>query len=145
MQKCTNCKKPIPDGAKFCGHCGKTTYFEPNQPQQPPFVQYQVQPYSQDGQPLTVADETKTKVKPNCDLSVAGFILSIFSPYLCVISFILCISALVKKQIRRTLAIVGLIISLIEILSFAGIVYLVYFMHVDISQYIPFLAALLGK
>ena len=145
MQKCPNCKKPIPDGAKFCGHCGKTTGFEPNEIQQPPFVQYQVQPYSQNGQPLAVADETETKAKPNCDLSVAGFIMSLFAPYLCVISFVLCFAALVKKQIRKSLAVAGLIISLIEIIAVAVTVYLVYFMHVDLSQYIPFLKSIMGK
>ena len=137
MQKCTNCNKPIPDGARFCGHCGKTTNFEPNQPQQPPFVQYQVQAYAQDGQPLPV--ENTKKAKPNCDLSVAGFVLSIFAPYLCIISFILCATALARKQIRRRLAIAGLIISLIEIIAVAVAVYLIYFMHIDITQYIPFL------
>ena len=138
MQKCTNCNKPIPDGAKFCGHCGKTTYFEPNQPQQPPFVQYQVQPYAPNGQPLVVED-VKNKVKPNCDLSVAGFLLSIFTPYLCVISFILSTMALAKKQLRKALAIAGLIISLIEIISIALVLYLIFFMHIDISQYLSFL------
>ena len=144
MQKCTNCNKPIPDGAKFCGHCGKTTGFEPNQLQQPPFVQYQVQPYAQNGQPLA-ADETKNKVKPNCDLSIAGFLLSIFAPYLCVISFILSAMALAKKQVRKTLAVIGLIISLIEIIAIAIAVYLTYFMHIDLSQYIPFLTSPFGK
>ena len=144
MQKCTNCNKPIPDGAKFCGHCGKTTYFEPNAPQQPPFVQYQVQPYSQNGQPIAV-EEATSKVKPNCDLSVAGFLLSIFAPYLCVISFVLCSVALGKKQIRKACAIVGLVISLIEIFSIVVWVLLVYVMHIDVSQYISYLTALIGK
>ena len=139
MAKCTNCNRPIPDGAKFCGHCGKITGFEPNQAQQPPFVQYQVQPYAQNGQPNAPTADAKTKNKPNCDLSVAGFILSIFSPYLCVISFILCAMALGRKQVRRKLAIAGLIISLVEIIFCAVAVYLVYFAKIDVSQYIPFL------
>ena len=137
MQKCTNCNKPIPDGAQFCGHCGATTHFEPNQPQQPPFVQYRVQPYAQNGQPLPIEDTKKTA--PNCDLSVAGFVLSIFAPYLCVISFILCAIALGKKQIRRKLALAGLIISLLVIIFVAVVVYLTYFARVDLAQYIPFL------
>ena len=137
MQKCTNCNRPIPDGAKFCGHCGKTTGFEPNKAQQPPFVQYQVQSYAQNGQPNAPVTEVKTK--PNCDLSVAGFVLSIFSPYLCVIAFILSAVALAKKQVRRKLALAGLIISLIEIALIVGVYVLVFVFNVDIIQYIPFL------
>ena len=139
MQKCTNCNRPIPDGAKFCGHCGKTTGFEPNQPQQPPFVQYQVQAYAQNGQISQDSAEVKTKDKPNCDLSVAGFILSIFSPYLCVIAFILSAVALGKKQVRRKLALAGLIISLIEILFVVGVCVLVFVFHVDLLKYRPVL------
>ena len=139
MQKCTNCNRPIPDGAKFCGHCGKTTGFEPNQAQKPPFVQYQVQAYAQNGQPAAPTTDAKTNVKPNCDLSVAGFILSIFSPYLCLIAFIISAVALGKKQVRRPLALAGLIISLVEILLVVAVYVLVFVFNIDIMQYIPFL------
>ena len=136
MIKCTNCHRPIPDGAMFCGHCGKTTSFEPNQAQQPPFEQYQVQAYSQVGKPIS--KKGGNKVKPNCDLSVAGFILSIFSPYLCLVAFILSAIALGKKQTRRGLAIAGLVISLVEILLVVAVYVLMFVFNVDISQYIPF-------
>ncbi|MCH5159404.1 MAG: zinc ribbon domain-containing protein [Clostridiales bacterium] len=139
MQKCTNCNRPIPDGAKFCGHCGKTTGFEPNQPQQPPFVQYQVQSYTQSAQPSATDADVKPKVKPNCDLSVAGFVMALFSPYLCVIAFILSAAALTKKQVRRRLALAGLIISLIEIALVVAVYVAVYVLHVDVMQYLPFL------
>ena len=134
MQKCTNCKRPIPDGALFCGHCGKTTSFEPNQAQRQPFEQYQVQAYDANGKPTS----KKPAVKPNCDLSVAGFILSVFSPYLCVIAMILSAVALGKKQTRRGLAIAGLIISLVEILLIAAVYVLVFVFNVELTQYIPF-------
>lgn len=144
MAKCTNCGRPVPDGAKFCGHCGKTTYAEPNQPQQPPFKQYQVTAHDSTAQAnAAVAGEKVANAKPNCDLSVAGFILSVFNPMLCVISFILCAAALVKKQVRRKLALAGLFISLIEIVLFGVGAYLVMFVFpekgIDISQYLPFL------
>ena len=138
MQKCTNCKRPIPDGAKFCGHCGQVTYGTPNAPQQPPFTQYNVTAYDQNGQPIAPEAKVAT-VKPNCDLSVAGFVLSLFSPLMCLIAFILSAVALAKKQFRRKLALAGLIISLIEIVAIGILVYLVYFAHVDILQYIPWL------
>ena len=138
MAKCTNCKKQIPDGAKFCGHCGMATGIEPNKPQDPPFVQYQVQPYERNGQ-QSVAADVKTKVKPNCDLSVAGFVLSIFNPLMCVIAFVLSAAALVKKQARRKLALAGLFISLVEIALIVGMYVLIFVFHVDVSQYAPFL------
>ena len=143
MVKCTNCNRPIPEGAKFCGHCGKVTYFEPNKAQQPPFVQYQVQPHDANGQPNSTVAEGKTKVKPNCDLSVAGFVLSVFNPLMCVFAFILSAIALAKKQVRRKLALAGLFISLIEIVLIAVGVYLVMIVFpqkgIDIAEYIPFL------
>ena len=138
MIKCTNCKRPIPEGAKFCGHCGHVTYSPPNAAQQPPFPQYNVTPHDADGRPLA-SDGKPLASKPNCDLSVAGFVLALFCPIMCIISLILSAAALAKKQIRRKLALAGLIISLIEIVAFGVIVYLVYFAHVDILQYIPFL------
>ena len=139
MAKCTNCNRPIPDGAKFCGHCGKTTGFVPNQPQQPPITQYQVQAYAPHIVQPASAVESKVKVKPNCDLSVAGFLLALFSPYLCVIAFILSAVALGKKQIRKGLAIAGLILSIIEILLIVGMYVLVAVFNVDLTQYLPFL------
>ena len=145
MAKCTNCNRPIPDGAKFCGHCGKVTSFEPNKPQQPPFTQYQVQAHEPSGQQSVVADAKPAKVKPNCDLSVAGFVMSLFSPQLCLISFILCAVALAKKQVRRKLAIAGLIISLIEIVFIAVGVYVALYVlpayGIDFSQYFPWLTS----
>ena len=141
MVKCTNCNRPIPDGAKFCGHCGKLTGFQPNQEQKPPFTQYQVQAHEQNGQQSAVADAKTVPAKPNCDLSVAGFILSLFSPYLCLISFIISAVALAKKQVRRKLALAGLIISLIEMVLIGVGVYVVLFVlpakGIDITQYIP--------
>ena len=139
MQKCTNCGRPVPDGAKFCGHCGKTTGFEPNQAQQPPFVQYQVQAHEPNGQPSVAATEKAAAAKPNCDLSVAGFVLSIFSPYLCLIAFIVCAAALAKKQVRRKLALAGLFISLIEIVAVVVTIFLLPRFGIDVTQYIPFL------
>ena len=138
MQKCTNCKRPIPDGAKFCGHCGHVTYTVPNAAPQPPFRQYAVTPYDHDGRPLA-PDGKPIASKPNCDLSVAGFVMALISPLLCVISLILSATALAKKQLRRGLALAGLVISLIEIVAIGVVVYLVYFAHVDITQYIPWL------
>lgn len=138
MQKCTNCNRPVPDGAKFCGHCGKLTGFELNQPTQAPFTQYQVTPHDAVEQP-NAANAKSATAKPNCDLSVAGFVLSIFNPLLCVVAFVLSAAALAKKQVRRKLALAGLIISLIELVLVGLYVYLVYFAHVDVWQYIPFL------
>ena len=138
MAKCYNCKKPIPDGATFCGHCGAKTLFEPNQPQEPPFAQYQVQPYEPNEQ-QSVAVDLKTKLKPNCDLSVAGFVLSLFNPLMCVVAFILSAAALAKKQARKSLAIAGLIISLIEIALIVGMYVLIFVFHIDVSQYAPWL------
>lgn len=137
MQKCTHCKRPIPDGAKFCGHCGESTNFEPNQIQQPPFVQYQVQPYGENVQPLVVEEPPKPKVTPNCDLSVAGFVISLFAPSLCVVSIILCIMALAKKQLHRKLAVAGLIISLVALVLVSFVVYGVFAGLIDITQLIP--------
>lgn len=139
MAKCTNCNRPIPDGAKFCGHCGKVTSFEPNQAQQPPFVQYQVQSYDSNGQPSAAPNNNSAPAKPNCDLSVAGFILSIFNPLLCVIAFILSAAALAKKQVRRKLALAGLFISLIEILLIVGMYVLIFVFNVDVTQYAPWI------
>ena len=139
MAKCTNCNRPIPDGAKFCGHCGKVTGYEPNQLQQPPFKQYDVTARDPNGQPIAPTADAKPQVKPNCDLSVTGFVLSIFNPLLCVIAFILCAAALAKKQVRRKLALAGLIISLIEILFAVGVYVLIFVLHVDLLQYLPFL------
>ena len=133
MAKCTNCKKKVPEGAKFCGHCGKPTGFEPNYPAQPPLPNYKVKAHNPNEQTGAAT------VKPNCDLSVAGFVLSIFNPLMCLVSFILSCAALAKKQLRRKLAIAGLIISLIEIVAIGVVVYLVYTGKVDISQYIPWL------
>ena len=138
MIKCTNCKRPIPEGAKFCGHCGHVTYNVPNAAPQPPFTQYSVTAYDQNGRPLA-PDGKPVVTKPNCDLSVAGFVLSLFCPLMCLRAFILSAAALAKKQLRRKLAIAGLIISLIEIVAIGIVVYLVYFVHVDILQYIPWL------
>lgn len=137
MAKCTNCKRPIPDGAKFCGHCGKPTGFVPNHPTEPPFKQYKVTPHNPNGQPIAQAGAAT--VKPNCDLSVAGFVLSIFNPLLCLVAFILSCAALAKKQLRKRLAIAALIISLIEIVAIGVYVYLVYVAHVDVLQYVPWL------
>ena len=142
MVRCTNCGRPIPEGAKFCGHCGKVTGFEPNQPQQPPFTQYNVTPRDQNGQPVVAEEVKAAATKPNCDLSVAGFILSLFSPYLCLIAFIISAVALGRKQLRRKLALAGLIISLIEIMLIGVGVYLFYFSNIDIAQYVPWLAGL---
>ena len=140
MAKCTNCGKPVPDGAKFCGHCGKTTGFEPNVAQQPPFLQYNVTPHEPTE---TKGNEAKNKapaVKPNCDLSVAAFVLSVFNPLMCVVAFVLSAAALIKKQARRKLAFAALYISLIEIIAIAVGVYVVFFvLHVDLTQYLPFL------
>lgn len=138
MLKCSNCGRQIPDGAKFCGHCGKTTNLVPNYLPEEPFVQYQVQPRDEQGQIVAAVDSNKT-AKPNCDLSVAGFVLSVFSPYLCVIAFIVSALALGKKQVRRKLALAGLFISLIEILFVVAIYVVIFVLHVDVAQYIPFL------
>ena len=137
MQKCTNCGRPIPSGAKFCGHCGKTTGFEPNCAQQPPFTQYNVVPHDANGKPLVGAGAKGAQTKPNCDLSVAGFVMALFSPYLCIVSFILCAVALGRKQLRRKLAIAGLIISLVEIVFVIVCLYLTYVRGIDLLQYIP--------
>lgn len=138
MQKCTNCNRSIAEGAKFCGHCGHKTYGVPNAAPQPPFKQYDVTPYDKHGRPLTPNGKPMATT-PNCDLSVAGFVLALVNPLLCVIALILSSVALAKKQIRRGLAIAGLIISLLEIVAIGVLVYLVYFAHVDILQYLPFL------
>ena len=136
MAKCYKCEKRIPEGAIFCGHCGAPTKLEPNKPQEQPFVQYQVQPYGVGATP----DKTfKPKVKPNCDLSVASFVLSIFNPLLCVIAFILSAVALAKKQTRRGLAIAALVISLVEILLIVAACVLNFVFHVDVTQYLPWL------
>ena len=143
MIKCTNCKRPVPDGAKFCGHCGKTMFLEPNQAQEPPVTQYNVQAYDANGQKLAAVESSAAKVKPNCDLSVASFVISILNPYLCVIAFVISAVALAKKQLRRKLALAALIISLIEIVLIGVGVYVVFFVlpqqGIDISQYIPWL------
>ena len=138
MIKCTNCHRPIPEGAKFCGHCGQVTYGVPNAAPQKPFRQYNVTPYDKQGRPLT-SDGKPLATTPNCDLSVAGFVLALVNPLLCVIALIVSSIALAKKQIRRGLAVAGLIISLIEIVAIGVLVYLVYFVHIDISQYIPWI------
>ena len=143
MLKCTNCGKQIPDGAKFCGHCGKLTGVEPNAAQQPPFVQYNVAARDANGQIVGSANSQATQ-KPNCDLSVAGFVMSLFAPLLCVISFIISAVALGRRQLRRKLALAGLFISLIELVLIAVGIYVVMFVlpakGIDISQYIPWLA-----
>ena len=142
MVKCSNCNRPIPEGAKFCGHCGKTTGFVPNAAQQPPFTQYNVMPRDQNGQPVAPEVNAAT-TRPNCDLSVAGFVMSIFAPWLCVVAFIVSVAALAKKQLRRKLALAGLFISLIEIVAIGVGVYLALFvlpdMGIDVRQYIPWL------
>lgn len=135
MERCPNCQRPIPDGAQFCGHCGKTTGYEPNYLPQSPLVQYQVQPRNENGEVV----DTKQREKPNCDLSVAGFVLSVFCPVLCVIAFIISAVALGKKQVRRGLALAGLIISLVEILLAVAVYVLIFVLHIDVAQYIPFL------
>ena len=138
MAKCTNCNRAIPDGAKFCGHCGKLTGFEPNKAQQPPFTQYNVTAYETAEQANAAAGKV-TPAKPNCDLSIAGFVLSVFNPLLCVVAFILSAAALAKKQVRRKLALAGLIISLIEIALIVGLYVLIYVVKVDVLQHLPFL------
>lgn len=138
MQKCTNCKRPIPDGAKFCGHCGQVTYCVPNACQQPPFTQYNVLPHDKDGRPLA-PDGKLLASKPNCNLSVAGFVMALVNPLLCVIALILSAAALAKKQVGRKLALAGLVISLIELVAIGVLVYLVFFAHVDLTQYLPWL------
>ena len=116
MQRCTNCKRRIPEGVKFCGHCGHVTYSATN---------------AQGARPIIpVAD---------CALSVAGFVTSIVNPLLCVISLVLCAVAISKRQARKGLAVTGLIVSLLEIVAVCVLVYLVYFAHVDLTQYIPWL------
>ena len=146
MARCTNCKRPVPDGAKFCGHCGKTLFLEPNEAQQPPFVQYNVHAYEADAQRRAALDvnSAEVKVKPNCDLSVASFVMALFNPYFCVIAFIISIAALAKKQLRRKLALAALIISLIEIVLIGVGIYVVLVVlpqqGIDISEYIPWLA-----
>lgn len=140
MAKCTNCNRPIPDGAKFCGHCGKTTGFVPNQPTQAPFTQYNVTAYDPNGQQGATTGAKAAPAKPNCDLSVTGFVLSVFNPLTCLIAFIVSAVALGKKQLRRKLALAGLIISLIEIVAIAvGVYVTIFVLHIDILQYVPFL------
>ena len=137
MAKCISCGKPIPDGAIFCGHCGKPTGFDPNKLQESPFVEYKVTAYEDAVQNAVKA--ATPPPKPNCDLSVAGFILSIFSPYLCLISFIISAVAIGRKQLRRKLAIAGLVISLIEIVAIAAVCVAIFVFHIDFTQYLPFL------
>ena len=127
---------PIPEGATFCGHCGAKTGFKSNHPQEKPFMQFNVQPHDPNAQYSVPA---KVKVRPNCDCSVAGFILSIFNPLLCLVAFILSAVALGKKQTRRGLAIVGLIISLVEILLIVGMYVLIFVFNIDITQYAPWI------
>ena len=142
MQKCTKCGKSIPEGALFCGHCGAKTGFKPNHPQAKPFTEYQVQAHDGNVQ-YSVPD--KIKVRPNCDLSVSGFVLSIFNPLMCLVAFILSAVALGKKQTRRGLAIAGLIISLIEILLVAGSYVLIFVYHIDITEYVPWLTTVMAS
>lgn len=58
---CSNCKKPIKDGAKFCPHCGAPqSAAQPapqRQPQPPiqPAPQYQPQPKKKSGAPILIA------------------------------------------------------------------------------------------
>ena len=136
MAKCTNCNRPIPDGAKFCGHCGKTTGFEPNKPTQPPFMQYKVTPHEE----LVQQNAVPAPPQPNCDLSVAGFVMSLFTPFF-IISFILSCVALGKKQLRRGLAIAGLVLSLIGMVLVGITIYLIFFLlpalGIDLLQYLP--------
>lgn len=132
MAICPNCEKRVPDGAQFCGHCGKTTGFEPNYLPQSPLMQYRVPAQADEG-------EVNAAPKPNCDLSVAGFVLSVFCPFLCLVAMILSAVALGKKQLRKGLAIAGLVISLVEIVFAAAVCVLVFVLHVDVTQYIPFL------
>ena len=117
-------------------------WFEPNHPTQPPFVQYKVKPHDPNEQQGT-AKQNSAAAKPNCDLSVAGFVLSVFNPLMCVIAFILCAAALIKKQVRRKLALAGFFISLIEMVAIAvGVLVVIYVLPakgIDISQYLPFL------
>ena len=139
MAKCKNCNKPVPDGATFCGHCGKPTGFEPNYLPPSPFKQYNVTPYGQNAE-----KEVSTAVvdKPNCDLSVAGFIMSLLTPFF-IIAFILSCVALGKKQLRRGLAIAGLVLSLVEMVAVAVGIYVALFvlpqMGIYIWEYIRFL------
>ena len=144
MARCTNCKRPVPDGAKFCGHCGKTMFWEPNEAQQPPFTQYNVHAYETEEQHRAAVNARTADVKPNCDLSVASFVMALLNPYFCLIAFIISIVALAKRQVRRKLAWAAFVISLLEILLIAAAVVVVLVVlpqqGIDISEYIPWLA-----